>query len=194
MGIDDTVGLCHYCQMTASRNVPKVCEKCGRDYLAFPGNKGRFCSRKCYWDTGGNSANRKDFRDPRLNPSEQAMDPDYIWAAGVYEGEGTCHGNQWTWKDGRVTTSPALRVNQVDPWLCNRLRSLFGGSVRLRRNGHGNGVGNADVIHPRPYEIYEWNLNGARAREFLRAIYDRLSPRRQGQVRKAFGLSDDQHP
>jgi hypothetical protein len=74
--------------------------------------------------------------------------------------------------------------------------------VRLRKNDHGGGVNLVPStgeaigmnIAPRPFEIYEWNLNGDRARTFLREIYPSLSPRRQGQVRKAFGLSDSEHP
>jgi len=178
----------------------KVCEQCGKEFIPIPHNAGRFCSRKCYWDKGGNF-NRRDYSEPRLNPTEPREWWHLSWAAGVYEGEGTCHGNPWTQKNGTVTFSPAVRINQVDPWLCNRLRAIFGGSVRLRHNsrdiGGGNVIGStAEIIGtniaPRPFEIFEWNLNGSRAREFLREIYPHLSPRRQGQVRKAFGL--DIHP
>jgi hypothetical protein len=179
-----------------------VCENCGKNFLAFHGNAGRFCSRRCYWAKGGNTSKR-GWRDPRLEPSERTEPWHWIWVAGIFEGEGTCHGTPFKRKDGTTSYSPAVRVNQVDAWLCNTLRSRFGGSLRLRHNAHD---GNHKALIPstnqiigmnvaaRPFQIYEWNLNGDRAREFLRAIYDYLSPRRQGQVRKAFGLSDSEHP
>ena len=179
----------------------KTCEYCGKQYKALPHHAGRFCSKQCYWAKGGN-VNRRGHKETRLNPLENPRDMDYWWAAGIYEGEGTCHGNLWQRKDGTTSVSPAVRVNQVDPWLPNRLRALFGGSLRLRLN---NRTGGSDIIPstgiaiglsvaPRPFEIYEWNLNGERAREFLRRIYLALSPRRQGQVRKAFGLLAGTHP
>lgn len=33
--------------MRSQRTIPAVCEQCGREFLAFPNSKGRFCSRKC---------------------------------------------------------------------------------------------------------------------------------------------------
>jgi hypothetical protein len=86
------------------------------------------------------------------------------WAAGVYEGEGSCSAS------GATTT---VQVEQKDDWLLHRLRTLFGGSVR--------------PVHRPNRVISQWVITGARARGFLMTIYGLLSPRRQRQVRIALG-------
>src|SRR6266446_3872491 len=56
----------------------------------------------------------------RLLPVEHPSTHDITWLAGVIEGEAGIH-----------IDVPRLHVTQVDPWLPNRLRVLFGGSVTL---------------------------------------------------------------
>ena len=53
--------------------------------------------------------------------------------------------------------------------MCDRLRTLFGGSIHERTNGDG----------------FSWHIHGARARGFLMTVFTFLSPHRRAQVRKA---------
>ena len=84
---------------------------------------------------------------------------DIVWAAGIFEGEGSVHKH-----------SDQLSVGQKDPWILYRLNSLFGGSVRTH-SSHKHGLS-------------VWTLCGARARGFAMTIYQFLSPRRKEQVRR----------
>lgn len=93
---------------------------------------------------------------------------DIAWAAGIYEGEGSCNKTQ------RI-----IVVDQKDPWLCRRLLELFGGAVYaipkagLNRDLH-----------------YRWVARGSRAIGFALTIFKFLSPRRQSQVSTAFNFVD----
>jgi hypothetical protein len=89
---------------------------------------------------------------------------DIAWAAGIYEGEGHCRSV--------MGNSVRLSVSQKDLWILERLRSLFGGTVYLRKpNG-------ASVCN-------QWYLSGTRARGFLFTIYSFLSPWRRKQAKEA---------
>ncbi len=82
------------------------------------------------------------------------------WAAGLFEGEGSCI---------RVGAgSQQVNLGQKDPWVCDRMKALFGGSIQLR------------TMNDQPF--YEWHIHGARARGFLMTMFTFLSPRRQDQV------------
>lgn len=83
---------------------------------------------------------------------------DIYWTAGIYEGEGCCQYNSHTARSS---------VAQKDPWILEKLKLLFGGSISLGLTGMSN-----------------WQLSGSRARGFLMTIYCLLSPRRQAQIRK----------
>jgi hypothetical protein len=96
---------------------------------------------------------------------------DIAWAAGVYEGEGSC---QKAGGKGRYTTE-VVRIGQKDSWLCERLRALFGGSVRLvKAHTSRSGIKRRD--------FYTWLLTGARARGFLLTVFTFLSTRRRAQI------------
>jgi hypothetical protein len=104
---------------------------------------------------------------PRLTPS----DLDIAWAAGVYEGEGSCS------KGGHGKRSFVLSVAQKDPEVLYRLRDLFGGSVREYPNNRGNlATGN------QPFTIFAWRLCGDGARMFVAMTYSYLTARRKQQV------------
>ena len=77
---------------------------------------------------------------------------DIVWAAGIYEGEGTC------------TLEGSVSVPQKEIWLVQRLREFFGGKV-----GHDG-------------TVWKWYVSGERGRAFLDAIYSYLSPRRQARI------------
>ena len=84
---------------------------------------------------------------------------DIAWAAGVFEGEGTCG----YWGSASVT--------QKDTWVLIRLKALFGGSIQ--RN-YSNGCS-------------RWSATGTRARGFLMTVYLFLSPKRKLQVLSFLG-------
>ena len=103
------------------------------------------------------------------------------WAAGVFDGEG--YSIRLKNRNGERLGTQQVGVGQKDRWLCDRLQSLFGGRVydcgivkydRIvgKRNFKGEHAG------------YKWDMTGGDARDFLRAIYDRLSPRRQEKIRE----------
>ena len=92
---------------------------------------------------------------------------DIAWAAGVYEGEGSCLFNKG---------STHVRIGQNDLWLLERLKALFGGVIGtsapdLRYQSGRNGV-----------QHHYWSATGARSRGFLMTIYSFLSPRRKARI------------
>lgn len=109
------------------------------------------------------------YLNPTKAPSSVPTIKDIAWAAGIYEGEGTCKATHGSF---------GISVAQKDVWLVPRLRDLFGGAVAK----HNFGGVNPDL------ELYQWTLYGARARGFAQTIYSFLSPRRRAQIRKALGV------
>lgn len=94
---------------------------------------------------------------------------DIVWAAGIYEGEGSCFSSQ--------PRNVTVTVSQKDRWLLDRLRSLFGGTVHTEdRKSRAGGA-------------HEWKTHGIRAVDFLTEIYLYLSPRRQAQICKLYAWS-----
>lgn len=85
---------------------------------------------------------------------------DIAWAAGVYEGEGSCCKN---------SGSGQLSVGQKDPWVVFRLQELFGGSTR-------------ESTTPAGLPFYVWYVGGARGRGFAMTAWRFLSPRRKQQI------------
>ena len=86
-------------------------------------------------------------------PTRKPTVKDVYWAAGFYDGEGSCiyvdHGIRAT-------------ASQKGPELLERMKALFGGSVKV---GY-------------------WYAGGARAAGFLMTIHPLLSTRRQEQVQE----------
>lgn len=94
-------------------------------------------------------------------PSKSPTRDDIVWAAGIFEGEGTC-------RDQTGNGSPQASVSQNDSgWLTNRLESLFGGTSTKYN------------------KTWKWTVCGSRARGFLLTIYTLLSPQKQEQVKSA---------
>jgi hypothetical protein len=88
------------------------------------------------------------------------------WAAGIYEGEGSCV------TAGEKRNSFDVRICQKDPELLYRLRDLFGGSVKsYDRKFNG-------VVRP----ISHWKISGDRGRTFIGVIYPFLTARRKEQI------------
>jgi hypothetical protein len=88
---------------------------------------------------------------------------DVAWAAGIYEGEGSC-----VCPNVNGSHSFGVQVAQQDPELLYRLRDMFGGSVRPYMNGG--------------FSIYHWKVAGDRGRVFLASIYPYLTVRRKAQI------------
>lgn len=101
-----------------------------------------------------------------LDPVAQPSSADVIFAAGFYEGEGSCHA---------FKTSAGVEVDvcQKDPEVLYRLRDLFGGSVVLHARKKGQET-----------RWHRWALCGERARTFLKMIYPYLSSRRKTQIER----------
>lgn len=93
---------------------------------------------------------------------------DVAWAAGIYEGEGTCV------KAGHDGKSFSVLIVQKDPELLYRIKDWFGGRLTLCKNG------------PREdrnkFQAYHWVVCGDRARVFLGCIYPFLTARRKAQI------------
>jgi hypothetical protein len=94
-----------------------------------------------------------------LEPTKVPTNIDIAWAAGIWEGEGSC--------DIRNKRRATVVVTQKDPEILYRLRDWFGGSVVAR--------GGADKCHA-------WIACGDRGRYFIALIYSFLSTRRRVQV------------
>ncbi len=112
---------------------------------------------------------------PGLEAIEHPTTWDIAWAAGIYEGEGSC-----SYTDGLRDRSPSLQViiAQKDPWILYRFQAMFGGTVRQRKtrikyNPQG---------HPYESNFHDWYISGVRARGFLMTIWKWLSPRRHEQI------------
>jgi len=103
---------------------------------------------------------------PELDRLESPSVLDITWAAGVYEGEGSCFSS--------TPRNVTVTVSQKDEWLLERLRVYFGGRVHVttKKSRHRG--------------IHEWKAHGQRAVDFLTEIYLYLSPRRQAQILKLY--------
>ncbi len=100
-----------------------------------------------------------------LDPIKTPTMLDVAWAAGIYEGEGSCVAG------GHGKNSFSVTVAQKDPEFLYRLRDLFGGGVKFYNVGKQG-----------RFEIYHWVVCGDRARAFLGAIYPYLTSRRKAQI------------
>lgn len=121
----------------------------------------------------GRCAGRGRWTDSRLSALARPSLLDIAWAAGVYEGEGSCVIR----RKSDVNRSACISVVQKDRWLCDRLRMLFGGSV-------GKDI-RATAGRLEKMVFYCWRLTGMRARGFMMTIYKFLSPRRQLRIKEA---------
>jgi hypothetical protein len=163
--------------------VAKKCAVCGIDFLVG-GRAGaltkEYCSKSCA--TAG--AHRKErargtprkpyanYTSPQVAATEHPTVRVIAWAAGFYEGEGSCQGVIGTLQKH----STRCHIGQKNRWPLDRMVALFGGRIS---EGSCNNA-----------PFYDWQISGARARGFLMTIYSFLSPRRQEQVRAAVGMRE----
>jgi hypothetical protein len=102
----------------------------------------------------------------RLTAAQAVSRPrvrDIAWAAGFYEGEGTCN---------YVTGSQHVIVNQVEREPLERLQQMFGGTIRPIKAHH----------HSKP--SWRWGAHGPRACGVMLTLYGLLSKKRQHQIRQ----------
>jgi len=107
---------------------------------------------------------------PDLEPTTTPSPIDIAWAAGFYEGEGSCCGYK-----KRSITAHACQKN---PEPLHRLRALFGGSVNEYANPGTTKTGT----------IFNWVVAGDKARIFLALIYPFLTVKRKSQVDQSRAL------
>jgi hypothetical protein len=97
---------------------------------------------------------------PDLDATKIPTAIDIAWAAGIYEGEGTCR------MSGKGKRGFSAAVVQKDPELLYRLREWFGRSINLNQNAG----------------TYVWDICGDRARIFMALIYGLMTVRRKVQI------------
>lgn len=91
---------------------------------------------------------------------------DLYWAAGFMEGEGAF---------GYYKGSLELQVAQVHKPPVEKLKELFGGQLRQQIK--------RDKPHWQP--SWHWQPAGKRAAGIMMTVYSLMSPKRQGQIKKA---------
>jgi hypothetical protein len=87
------------------------------------------------------------------------------WAAGFLEGSGS-----FSFK-----SSLALTGTQADKWPLDRLREMFGGTIKAAGK-------------PVNKQVLSWYLHGHRAAAVMMTLYCLMSPRRQEQIRSALAI------
>jgi hypothetical protein len=115
--------------------------------------------------------------DPKLAAVESPSPQSIAWAAGLYEGEGSCVLRT----EGQYVKGMQVSLAQKDRWVLDRMKALFGGSVsyyNLR----------VTEVRKRGSNIHVWHATGARAAGFVMTIYKFLSPRRQERIREALTI------
>lgn len=110
-----------------------------------------------------------------LEPTRKPTAIEIAWAAGIYEGEGSCLIGGGTGE----SKSFAAQVSQKGPELLYRLREMFGGSVKEVANNRSSRI----VPNP-PVDrvINHWRVCGDKARLFFACIYPFLTARRKQQI------------
>ncbi len=104
----------------------------------------------------------------RPGPTRSPVEGEVAWAAGFLEGEASfCQTHEGYLR---------IEASQVNHEPIQRLREIFGGSVRLReaRGQRLDGYRRSD--------IYIWCISGRRAEEVAAAIAPWLSQRRLDQI------------
>lgn len=114
--------------------------------------------------------------DMRAKNDKPITPVEIAWAAGIWEGEGSCWPNARTRLRGAATTHANVTQRDPERWVLERLRFYFGGSIGLE-----------DTTDPE--SCFRWAVTGARARGFLMTIYVFLSPWRRELVRVALARS-----
>lgn len=132
----------------------------------LPGRTEKAIRHKGYLLSGHRRRNWKDSKPPTERPTIRQI----VWAAGIYEGEGSISRRKAMHK------SIVVQLSQKDGWLPARLVKYFGGQAYHYKVAPST-CGNSPM--------WKWTLCGPRAWGFILTIYPLLSPRRQAQIREA---------
>lgn len=99
--------------------------------------------------------------DPdHLKPTQRPTTKDICFAAGFYEGDGSCQSGGY------------VQISQKDPEVLHKLRAFFGGKILKYKASSG-------------LYYYKWCVSGPRGRGFLLTIYSLMTTRRQTQIKEA---------
>lgn len=104
-------------------------------------------------------------RVAKLNPIKQATNREILWAAGFYEGDGSCY---------KGSTERAC-ISQVNKEPLEFMQHYFGGAIYPHYRGNIKAG------------AWQWSISGARARGFLQTIYELVSPTVQIRIAKVMG-------
>lgn len=116
-------------------------------------------------------ATKRWLSDARFKPTIPPTDRDIGFAAGFYEGEGSCcRGGDHR----RLLPMVVIGQNEREP--LDWLRARFGGWVGWRNDPRQKTGGH-----------WQWGVSGVRAHGFLLTVFGLLSQRRQAQIRKVLG-------
>jgi len=149
---------------------------CGKEVIRRVDTlKSRFASCGCMKSWRSANRNHRGWTKPGLEATAKPTVNDIYWVAGIYEGEGSVTGYRHKRMNGEEIYLPTVTVHQVDRWLIDRMRALFGGTIALRSNDR--------IKRPNARDIFSWTATGSRARGFMMTIYSLLSPRRQEAMR-----------
>lgn len=102
--------------------------------------------------------------NPALDATKVPTAIDIAWAAGFWEGEGSCRRTK--------TRGISITAVQKDSESLYRLREFFGGNVRFARC----------ATIPPEQQCHVWECCGDRARLFMAVIYSFLTARRKAQI------------
>ena len=143
-----------------------VCPTCGGVFYGRRKNRRTFCRKECFYmalqtERHPGQPRKTAARDAIGHPSPRDLE----WAAGFYEGEGSCRA---------VVSSTEASIGQQNPEPLNKMLYFFGGSIGIGRCRSGKPFGT-------------WHVHGTRARGFLMTIYALVSARRRQQIRAALG-------
>jgi len=115
-------------------------------------------------------------RSPAVRAISRPRVRDIAWAAGFYEGEGSCcYANH----------STRISVGQVNREPLDRMAALFGGHV-FRLNAVRSGYDKRYISRG----AWRWLACGARARGILLTLYGMLSDKRREQIRKTLDATE----
>lgn len=117
---------------------------------------------------------RAQFVDPEQSPTIHPTRDDIVYAAGFYDGDGSCAGRT---KHGKKSNGVSVSITQKDRKVCEWFCARFGGSIGI----------SAKVTWGRkePTTYYVWRIGGPRAHGFLLTIFTKLSQRRKEQIKAA---------
>lgn len=161
----DNTRVCRHC----IRPLPEEC-------FSWTDKRHKFRRKLCRECRGGNLYVKFPKTSPEdLKPIVHPNMLDIAWAAGIWEGEGSCSLVSQKWF--------RMSVCQKDPHILHKLRDMFGGSLHTVKHENGTNVSK------KPSEITSWYLYGPRAYGFAQTIFSFLSPRRRNQIKRSLGIS-----